>query len=58
MKVTHGMLNVRTSIDVEGQEDQSGSDTCHPCSGDTWNIYTNDVSGPYNLYDTWQGMVI
>jgi hypothetical protein len=35
-----------------GQVDQSESDMCHPCSGDTWNICTDDVEGMYNPYDT------
>jgi hypothetical protein len=31
---------------------QSGSYTCHHCSGETWHICTNDVACPYG--DTWQ----
>jgi hypothetical protein len=33
--------------------DDSGSDTCHPYSGDTWHVCMDDMAGPYNPYDTW-----
>jgi hypothetical protein len=33
-----------------GTGDQSGSDMCHPCTGDRWHICTDDVSGPSNPY--------
>jgi hypothetical protein len=29
--------------------DQSKSDTCHPCSGDTWHICMDDVARPYGV---------
>jgi hypothetical protein len=31
--------------------DESGSEMCHHCKGDTWHVRMADVAGPY---DTWQ----
>jgi hypothetical protein len=31
--------------------DESYGDTWHHCKGDTWHVCTDDVSGPY---ETWQ----
>jgi hypothetical protein len=33
-----------------GQVDQSGSDMCHHCKGNTWNVHTADVSQPYAMW--------
>jgi hypothetical protein len=26
---------------------------CHHCKGDMWHVHTDEMAGPYNLYDRW-----
>jgi hypothetical protein len=33
-----------------GHVDQSGSDMCHHCKGNTWHVHTADVSQPYAMW--------
>jgi hypothetical protein len=41
-------------IDMDRQVDDSGSDMCHHCKGDTWHVRTVDVAGLNSLYDMWR----